>query len=205
MVLRVLGYDGAEYRAQCLKENVDKPPYPVITLVLYFGCERRWTEAKTLYEAVNVPDVFRPYVTNTKINVFEVAWLEEEQVKMFKSDFRIVADYFVQKRKTGAYIASEETIRHVEELLMLLSVMEHDDRYEKLYYEKAVEGGSWNMCKIIDDYIKMGEDKKEAEVNERVATDMIRDKKPLKEILKYSKLSEETIRKLAKSMGVAVL
>ena len=46
MVLRVLGYDGAEYRAQCLKENVDKPPYPVITLVLYFGCERRWTEAK---------------------------------------------------------------------------------------------------------------------------------------------------------------
>ena len=61
------------------------------------------------------------------------------------------------------------------------------------------------MCKIIDDYIKIGEAKKEAEVNERVATDMIRDKKPLKEILKYSKLSEETIRKLAKSMGVAVL
>ena len=102
-----------------------------------------------------------------------------------------------------AYIASEETILHVQELLMLLSVMEHDDRYEKLYYEKAVEGGSWNMCKIIDDYIKMGEDKKEAEVNERVATDMIRDKKPLKEILKYSKLPEAAIRKLADSMGVA--
>ena len=87
--------------------------------------------------------------------------------------------------------------------------MEHDDRYEKLYYEKAVEGGSWNMCKIIDDYIKKGEQigeaKKEAEVNERVATDMIRDKKPLEEILKYSKLPEASIRKLADSMGVAVL
>ncbi|MBQ7416989.1 MAG: Rpn family recombination-promoting nuclease/putative transposase, partial [Acidaminococcaceae bacterium] len=106
MVLRVLGYDGAEYRAQCLKENEDKPPYPVITLVLYFGCERRWTEAKTLNEAVNVPELFKPYITNTKINVFEVAWLEEDQVRRFKSDFRIVADYFVQKRKTGAYIAS---------------------------------------------------------------------------------------------------
>ena len=35
------------------------------------------------------------------------------------------------------------------------------------------------MCKIIDDYIKIGEAKKEAEVNERVATDMIRDKYPL--------------------------
>ena len=79
--------------------------------------------------------------------------------------------------------------------------------------EKAVEGGSWNMCKIIDDYIKKGEERgkeigaatKEAEVNERVATDMIRDKKPLEEILKYSKLPEAAIRELAKSMGVAVL
>ena len=121
----------------------------------------------------------------------------------------VVADYFVQKRKTGAYIASEETIRHVQELLMLLSVMEHDDRYEKLYYEKAVEGGSWNMCKIIDDYIKKGEQigeaKKEAEVNERVATDMIRDGEPLAKIKKYSKLPEASICKLAKSMGVAIL
>ncbi|MBO6266207.1 MAG: hypothetical protein J6M57_09410, partial [Acidaminococcaceae bacterium] len=80
---------------------------------------------------------------------------------------------------------------------------------EKILRRKAVEGGSWNMCKIIDDYIKKGEEigeaKKEAEVNERVATDMIRDKKPLEEILKYSKLPEASIRKLADSMGVAVL
>ena len=152
-----------------------------------------------------MPDVFKPYVTNTKINVFEVAWLEEDQVRRFKSDFRIVADYFVQKRKTGAYIASEETIRHVQELVMLLSVMEHDDRYEKLYYEKAVEGGSWNMCKIIDDYIKLGEAKKEAEVNERVAADMLKKHYPLDAIKDISKLPEASIRKLADSMGVAVL
>lgn len=43
------------------------------------------------------------------------------------------------------------------------------------------------------------------ETNVRVATDMIKDGKPLSEILKYSKLTEEAIRKLAKSMGVAVL
>ena len=53
----------------------------------------------------------------------------------------------------------------------------------------------------------LAQERKEAEnkVNERVATDMIRDKKPLEEILKYSKLSEAAIRKLADSMGVAVL
>ena len=69
------------------------------------------------------------------------------------------------------------------------------------------------MCKIIDDQIKKGEErgkeigaaKKEVEVNERVATDMIRDKYPLEAIKKISKLPEASIRKLADSMGVAVL
>ena len=48
---------------------------------------------------------------------------------------------------------------------------------------------------------KEAEIRTENKVNERVATDMIRDKKPLK----YSKLPEAAIRKLAESMGVAVL
>ena len=153
MVLRVLGYDGTEYRAQCLKENADKPPYPVVTLVLYFGYEKRWTEAKSLYEAVPVPDILKPFVTDTKINVFEIAWLEDEQVKKFKSDFRIVADYFVQKRKTGTYKGTKDEIRHAHALLTLLSVMEKDDRFEQVYYDKVAEGGLKNMCNVIDEYI----------------------------------------------------
>ena len=53
----------------------------------------------------------------------------------------------------------------------------------------------------------LAQERKEAEnkVREAVATDMIRDKYPLEAIKKISKLSEETIRKLADSMGVAVL
>ena len=44
-----------------------------------------------------------------------------------------------------------------------------------------------------------------AEANERMAVDMLRDGEPLAKILRYSRLSEEYIRKLAKSLGVAVL
>ena len=205
MVLRVLGYDGTEYRAQCLKENADKPPYPVVTLVLYFGYEKRWTEAKSLYEAVPVPDILKPFVTDTKINVFEIAWLEDEQVKKFKSDFRIVADYFVQKRKTGTYKGTKDEIRHAHALLTLLSVMEKDDRFEQVYYDKVAEGGLKNMCNVIDEYIKMGAEKKEIEINERVAKDMLKEKMPLETIKRISKLSEAHIRKLAKSIGAAVL
>ncbi len=205
MVLRVLGYDGAEYRAQCLKENLNNAPYPVITIVLYFGYEQRWTAAKSLYEAVSVPDELKPFVTDTKINVFEVAWLTDEQVAKFKSDFRIVADYFVQKRKTGTYRGSRDTMRHVYEVLQLLSVMEHVDYLERAVVEKRVKGGERDMSSIFDQYIKEGEARKEAEVNERVATDMLKKKYPLDAIKDISRLSEAHIRKLAKSLGVAVL
>ena len=205
MVLRVLGYDGAEYRAQCLKENLNNAPYPVITIVLYFGYEQRWTAAKSLYEAVSVPDELKPFVTDTKINVFEVAWLTDNQVAKFKSDFRIVADYFVQKRKTGTYRGSRDTMRHVYEVLQLLSVMEHVDYLERAVVEKRVKGGERDMSSIFDQYIKEGEARKEAEVNERVATDMLKKKYPLDAIKDISRLSEAHIRKLAKSLGVAVL
>lgn len=159
MVLRVYGYDGAEYRVQCLKENKDKPPYSVVTLVLYFGYEQRWIAPRTLYEAVNVPEEFKPYVPDMKINVFEIAWLSDEQVSRFKSDFRIVADYFVQKRKTGTYEGSKDTIRHIYSVLQLLKVMEKDDRFEMVAKSNEREGGIRNMCDVIDRYIKEGEEK----------------------------------------------
>ena len=42
-------------------------------------------------------------------------------------------------------------------------------------------------------------------VREEVAKDMLKDGEPIPKIIKYSKLSEAAIRKLAKSIGVAVL
>lgn len=60
------------------------------------------------------------------MNLYEIAYLSDEQVQMFTSDFRIVADYFVQMRKNRNYIAPETTINHVHELLQLMSVMTRD-------------------------------------------------------------------------------
>ena len=47
--------------------------------------------------------------------------------------------------------------------------------------------------------------RKDAEVNERVATDMLVEGEPLSKILRYSKLTEVHIRQIAKSLGVAVV
>jgi len=150
MSLRVMGYDGAEYRAQLNRKKEATERYPVITLVLYFGYKRRWNQPIRLLERLNVPEKFRPYVSDYKINVFEIAYLSREQVKMFKSDFRIVADYFVQMRESGNYIPSSQDLEHIQETLQLLSVMTGDRRFEEAYNKKNMERRPRNMCEVLD-------------------------------------------------------
>lgn len=68
---------------------------------------------------------------------------------MFQSDFRIVADYFVQMRENGDYIPDSHEIKHVQETMQLLSVMTQDHRFEEAYNDSE-EGGIRNMCDVLD-------------------------------------------------------
>lgn len=145
MPLRVMGYDGAEYRA----ELNGKDRYPVVTLVLYFGYDKHWDKPTRLLDCFETPEDFRPYVNDYRINLFEIAYLTEEKVKLFKSDFRVVADYFVQKQKSGDYTPDKVKIQHVQEVLQLLSVMTGDYRFEEAYGDGA-EGGPSTMCDVLD-------------------------------------------------------
>ena len=165
MPIRAFGYDGAGYRDQ-IKSAADRKRqkknrragkevqkgkfYPVITLVLYFGYKSRWNRARTLYECIDIDEHLKPYVNDYKINLFEIAWLTDEQVAMFKSDFKYVADYYVQLRKTGDYKPSTEQVRHVNELLNLMSALEDDARFEEHYIAKK-KGERTNMSSIVLD------------------------------------------------------
>ena len=149
MPLRVFGYDGAEYVKQSRKENSDRAKYPVITLVLYLGYEKRWNYPKRLFDVLDIDKDIRPYVNDFKINLFEIAYLEREKVDLFKSDFRILADYLYQMRKNRDYIADETNIAHVEELLTLMSAMTGDNRFEETINDfKGKE--KVNMCEVLD-------------------------------------------------------
>ena len=149
MPLRVFGYDGAEYVKQSRKENSDKAKYPVITLVLYLGYEKRWNYPKTLFEVLDIDEDIKPYVNDFKINLFEIAYLDREKIDLFKSDFRILADYLYQMRINRDYIADETTIEHVEELLTLMSAMTGDNRFEETINDlKGKE--NINMCEVLD-------------------------------------------------------
>ena len=140
MPLRVMGYDGAEYRAQLLGDSENL--YPVVTLVLYFGHDKPWNGPLSLKERLNIPKEFEPYVNDYKINLFQIAYLTHEQVELFQSDFKVVADYFVQKRENGDYIPNSQDLTHVQETLQLLSIMSDVlDKVENRGIEKGkVEG-----------------------------------------------------------------
>ena len=123
MPMRVIGYDGAEYKKQVLEENRYKKKYPVITLVLYMGYDRNWKYSNSLLDLLEVDENLKPYVSDYKINIFEIAFLDREKINLFKSDFRMLADYLYQMRTTNTYRGDESDIKHVDEILMLMSAM----------------------------------------------------------------------------------
>ena len=97
--------------------------------------------------------------------------MDPEEVDLFQSDFRVVADYFVQKQENGDYEPSLQDLAHVQETLQLLSVMTNDHRFEEVYNEAsdAQKGEMRNMCEILDKIenrgIEKGIEKGKAEGN----------------------------------------
>lgn len=163
MPLRVIGYDGAAYRHQLnMDEEVTSedgkkyrkknPRYPVVTIVLHFG-EKEWKKPLSLMDTFKnmdkLPAELRPFIHDYSINVFDIPRLTLEQVKLFKSDFRYVAEYLVCKRLNKDYQPDKELLRHKDEVLKLMKILTGDNRYEELLNDFAGEE-SVSMCDVLD-------------------------------------------------------
>ena len=149
MPFRVISYDGTEYGKQSRTENIDKKKYPVISLVLYLGFEQKWLYPQNLLGIIDVDEKLRPYVNDYKINLFEIAYLDRKIIDSFKSDFWILADYLYQMRVNKNYVADKKSIAHIEELLMLMSAMTGDKRFEEII-DEANTKEVVNMCEVLD-------------------------------------------------------
>ena len=116
-----------------------------MTIVLYFG-NRPWKKNKTLRERVG--EVEGLCGEDYKIHVFEIAHLTDEQTAMFRSDFRIIAEYFVKRRRGEAYEGNRQPIRHVDAVLKFMSVFAEDQRFLNLHLDQEKE--EINMCVVLD-------------------------------------------------------
>lgn len=154
MPLRVIGYDGASYRKQLLDQK-NKRRYPVMTLVLYYG-KKHWETPRTLKERIDVPENLKDFISDYQMNIFEIAYLSEEQISMFQSDYQIAADYFVQTRKGKRYHQNTKIMKHVDAMLKFLSVFAQDEDYLKVDLSKERQKGGVSMCEVLQEVKQFG-------------------------------------------------
>ena len=160
MPLRIINYDGTEYGKQ-VRNKDQKERYPVITLVLYFG-QGHWKAPKDLHSRLKMPEEVKKYVSNYEINVFEMGYLTQEQVDLFTSDFKVVAEYFMHLVQKTEYKGDSQELQHVDEVLDLLHVMTGDDRFEEMQKEarqKKEEGELIMKNWILDEAEERGIEK----------------------------------------------
>ena len=137
---------------------------PVVTIVLYFGTKQRWTAPKSLKEILDIPDGLGSFVNDYKIHVFEVAWLSDEQIANMRSDFKVVAQFFRDKRLETDEIAKDTTkIKHVDEVLKLLSAFTGDSRYEEVIQCEDYEEVD-SMCEIMDRVVNKGREEGQSQL-----------------------------------------
>lgn len=103
---------------------------------------------------MNISEELDDYISDYRINVVEVAWLDDETVSKFRSDFRIVADLFVQKRKNKHYQPSTDKIQHADALLKLLAAFTGDPTYSEMI--PSALKGEITMCSVVEQFRNEG-------------------------------------------------
>ena len=198
MPLRVISYDGASYKQQLLDKK-QKKRYPVATLVLYFGTEEKWSKAKHLYDCFEVPEKLKPFVNDYKINVFNIAFLSPKTIAMFKSDFKIIAEYFRTRRLNQKYKGSKEKLKHANETLKMFSALTGDNFFEKVYNEDNSKKGGITMCDVVERIRNDGR----TEEQERIIMNLIESKAgTIEQIAAWVKLPVKEVQKIAKKVPV---
>ena len=202
MPLRVISYDGASYKQQLLDKK-QKKRYPVATLVLYFGTEEKWSKAKHLYDCFEVPEKLKPFVNDYKINVFNIAFLSPKTISMFKSDFKIIVEYFRTRRLNQKYKGSKEKLKHANETLKMFSALTGDDSFEKVYNEDNSKKGGITMCDVVERIRNDGRTEGRTEEQERIIMNLIESNAgTIEQIAAWVKLPVKEVQKIAKKVPV---
>lgn len=157
MPLRVIAYDGAQYKIQANDEKINY--YPVVTLVLYYGKDR-WNKPRRLFDLFDVPPELKPFVNDYKMNLFDIAHISSKEAQVFKSDFWHVADYFSQVNETNDYIPNKTPLAHPEEMFKLMKFLTGNEKFDDIL--TVDKGGPTTMFDAFTAAEKRGEARGEA-------------------------------------------
>lgn len=178
MPIRALGYTDTIYfwqRSRLLKPSSSDIPLskfiPSLTIVLHYGLDL-W-KPETLSEIIHLDQFpfLKPYVSGYTMNLENIAWWSEEKIHSINSDFRFIADYLVQIRKSTEKGKPKYDppvhweIEHVEETLMTLAAFTTDRNLADTCYKYLKQfhldkkKGKITMASVIDHIEERGEQK----------------------------------------------
>ena len=205
MPLRVVCYDGVEYKRQV--DAGEDPFHAVCTIVLYFG-EGKWNQFFKLSDSLEVPDEIRPFFNDYNINVFSIGELSEETRSKFKSSFKYVADYFYCETHNIPYKGPDKPIDHFYEVLDFIRIMSNDKNIDTIY-NQLVEG-KINLTKeeptmgfVTENLIQEGIEKGEKKNQQETVIRMLENNFTDEQIKTISSVTDEQLAKI-KAKFVAV-
>ncbi|MBQ8306937.1 MAG: hypothetical protein IJX90_12055 [Blautia sp.] len=182
MIFRNFSYDGAEYRDQIRRREsirrknknrmkamktegagaegsvkLERVPdfYPVVTIVLFFS-EKRWKGPRSIRNYFKEYNDLEAFIPDYSIKVVDVSYLTDEQLEMFRSDFKFVAEYFVSNRKRKEGLIPEfrmtvDQLKHVEEFFELMNAVTDTDWFSEMPEKVNERGGNGKMLTFILD------------------------------------------------------
>lgn len=150
-----------------------------------------------LHDVLDMPARLKPFVSDYKINLIDVPRLTAEQVKKYKGDFQIIADYFVQRASGKVYVPSNKTIQHVDSMLKLMSVLTNDKRYVECI-ENTKEMEAVNMCEVLDEVVARGVEKNRIEMIQN----MLKENISIDVIAKVAQITVEQVIAIGKKAAI---
>ena len=166
-------------------------------------CRTIFLEGGMTLSGYKVEDKFEAqerYVADYRINLFEIAYLADEEVRRFKSDFRYVAEYFVANRKrkeglTPEWNISLEHLKHVEEFIELMNAVTNSERFSELPKVLKERGGDSMFTILFDEAEARGEARGEARRNAEMVSKKILKGKTLEKTADEMETTPDKIRK----------
>ena len=95
------------------------------------------------------------------INVFNLAWLTNEQIEMFTSDFKDVALFLRAQRTKTQYRGSKRKTRHIKDLLAVLTALSGSNMYAEYANtiqeeEQSKDKGGYTMDWVTAELLNTG-------------------------------------------------
>ena len=160
MPVRVMLYDALGYYAQTQQHDRPKKLIPIFTRVLYFGYTKRWNTPRSIGDQCTILPSLASRFQNYRIEVFELAWLSDEQIERLTGDLKVLAVFLRKMRRQELDDWPDLEIKYVPEVLDLLTAITGHRQLKQNKRKYAKRQGRITMCELFqkhdNDLIKKG-------------------------------------------------